>query len=125
MGVRRTGSLRRLVEAASQRQAYINWQKLGRLYRLIVSRSPVYTGTLRAGWNVSYGAPNYSFVSNRGNPQAPLPAPAFNLPYDADRAWKMYIANGVPYTQRIENGWSSQAPVGMVRISKMEVYGTR
>ncbi|MFZ6773031.1 hypothetical protein ACO0LB_09995 [Undibacterium sp. SXout7W] len=28
-----------------------------------------------------------------------------------------YLANNLPYAQRLENGWSSQAPVGMVALT--------
>lgn len=32
----------------------------------------------------------------------------------------MYLANNVPYAQRIEEGWSRQAPTGLVGITAME-----
>lgn len=31
-----------------------------------------------------------------------------------------YIANNLPYAQRIENGWSRQAPQGIVSLIEME-----
>lgn len=32
----------------------------------------------------------------------------------------MYLANNVPYAQRIEEGWSRQAPEGLVALTAME-----
>ena len=29
----------------------------------------------------------------------------------------IYLSNGLPYAKRLENGWSRQAPTGMVRIN--------
>lgn len=31
-----------------------------------------------------------------------------------------YLANNVPYAQRIEDGWSRQAPTGLVAVTAME-----
>jgi hypothetical protein len=31
-----------------------------------------------------------------------------------------YLANNVPYAQRIEDGWSRQAPTGLVALTAME-----
>lgn len=33
-----------------------------------------------------------------------------------------YITNGLPYAQRLEDGWSSQAPSGMVALTQIEFY---
>lgn len=126
MGFRRSnGSLALTVDAISQRQAYNNFRKVRVLYRKIVARTPTLSGALRAGWNVSYDAPDYSFrdVRSKKEGMPVIPAPSFDLVYDRNRAWHLYIANGAPYSQRVENGWSQRAPQGMVRISVMEVFG--
>lgn len=121
-----SGSLVRLVEAASQRQAYNNFRKVRVLYRKIVERTPVLSGGLRASWVASYDTPVYKFVDvpNKKDGMVPLAPPQFDLEYDRKRAWNIYITNGAPYAQRIENGWSDQAPIGMVRISVLEVFGS-
>lgn len=127
MGVTRSiGDFNLMVDVAEQRLAYNSFRKVRVLYEKIVARTPVLSGALRAGWNVSYGAPDYTFkdVEIKTGAVAPLPAPMFNLTYDKKKAWRMFIANGAPYVQRIEDGWSTgQAPSGMVRISILEVFG--
>lgn len=38
-----------------------------------------------------------------------------------DGTQSVFIINNLPYIERLEHGWSKQAPAGMVRISKAEV----
>lgn len=128
MGVKRSapGGLKQIVEAASQRQAYNNFRKVRVLYRKIVERTPVLSGGLRASWHASYGTPEYKYVDVKGNKNKiglRYSAPQFPLDYDREKAWKIVITNGSPYAARVENGWSNQAPVGMMKISVMEVFG--
>lgn len=33
----------------------------------------------------------------------------------------VYIVNGLPYAERLENGWSKQAPLGMVALTVQEL----
>jgi hypothetical protein len=127
MGIQRTPrGLELQVEAASQRQAYNNFRKVRVLFQRIVDRTPVLSGSLRASWYASYGAPEYRFVDVAGNKHkigvAISPA-VFPLEYDRNQAWNIVITNGAPYANRMEHGDSNQAPVGMVRISVLEVFG--
>lgn len=39
----------------------------------------------------------------------------------AGKIKRIYIANGLPYILRLENGWSKQAPAGMVAITLAEL----
>jgi len=111
------------VEAARQRSGWNHFQKVRRLFNLIVSRTPVYTGTLRYNWVATYDRVRYSYTEGH-DPNAPLPPAMFNLEYDPkDPFRKISISNYTPYVQRIEFGsWSQAAPYGMVRISMKEVF---
>lgn len=128
MGFHRSapGGLKQIVEAASQRQAYNNFRKVRVLYRKIVERTPVLSGSLRASWHASYGNAEYRYVDVAGNKRKlalKLGAPEFPLEYNRDLAWNISITNGSPYASKIEHGSSKQAPVGMMRISVLEVFG--
>ncbi|NUF23728.1 HK97 gp10 family phage protein [Acinetobacter oleivorans] len=75
---------------------------------LVVS-SPVDTGTYRASHIVSIGSGDYG-----------IKGPETNAPQDAAiQAVKfklgnlVYIQNNQPYAERLENGWSDQAPQGI------------
>lgn len=95
--------------------------------RGIVMRTPVDTGRARSNWQVSLDSPlltnkdAYSpgtklGIGESGNAESAIQvgaatigsAPAFGV---------IYIANGLPYINRLENGWSGQAPAGMVRLT--------
>jgi len=76
-------------------------------------------GRFRANWNCTFNNPDISTSEStdqsRGNREA---AKALNLPTGGI----VYLANGLPYGRRLEyEGWSSQAPAGMVRLSLTEV----
>lgn len=127
MGVRWSGSLVHLVEAAEQRQAYNNFRKVRRLFRKITGRTPVLSGSMRASWYAGYGEPTYRYypVANKKAGMVPMARAEFNLEYDRNRAWHMYITNGAPYAGKMESGNSRQAPMGMVAISVREVFNGR
>ena len=84
------------------------------LFSAVVKATPVDTGRARANWSFSYGAPNYTITDStntaRGTAQA-MKAATMDV---GGIAW---LSNGLPYMERLEFGWSKQAPAGMVRIS--------
>lgn len=85
------------------------------LFSSVVAMSPVDSGRFKANWNVSYGTPDLSVtgstVTARADEEA---AKALTLPIGG----VMYLSNGLPYGRRLEyEGWSKQAPAGMVRVS--------
>lgn len=86
----------------------------------VVLRSPVDTGRFRANWNTSFGAPSYRVTTNtdRTGQGAILRGKA-----TIGRAYgdnDIYITNALPYAQRLEYGYSKQAPAGMVRVTVTE-----
>jgi hypothetical protein len=75
-------------------------------------------GRFRANWNVSQGTPDTSTTEStqkgRGLAEA---ARALELAAGG----VVYLSNGLPYARRLEyEGWSTQAPMGMVRLSVAE-----
>jgi len=61
------------------------------VFRRIVERTPVDTGAARDSWELNF-------------------VPAGHR-----------ISSDIPYMNRLEHGWSQQAPSGMVRITLMEL----
>lgn len=77
----------------------------------IVRRTPVRTGTLRASWTAALNRPG---APNAGGS---IIAIAANLELGDD----FFFINSQPYGPRIEyEGWSDQAPAGMLRVSVAE-----
>lgn len=124
MGIRRIGNgIRVAVRATEQKVAWNHFQKVRRLFNLIVLRTPVYTGTLRRNWVASYDRIHTTLHIVNENPAVPLPPAEFNLEYVRGQFRTIVISNKTPYVNRIEfGGWSNQAPFGMVRISMREVF---
>lgn len=101
-------------------------QKVEKIYRgsmlevgrRIIMRSPVDTGAFRANWNSDYKLDN-SYNENEINPgksDGRLVEKVNGLSVDK----KFYFANSLPYAFRLENGWSKQAPMGMVKVTTAE-----
>lgn len=76
-------------------------------------------GQFRANWMYSIGSPDFSVTSSKdpSGGESMRKAQATNYTMGD----KIYISNSLPYAYRLEyEGWSSQAPNGMVRISVVE-----
>lgn len=87
------------------------------VFRAVALRSPVDTGRFRANWNVSYGAPDLATSASVDKTRAERESgKALTLPVGG----VTYMANALPYAARLENGYSKQAPAGMVRLSALE-----
>lgn len=88
--------------------------------KAIISRSPVDTGRFRGNWNYSTVSINTGTSSGADK----TGASAIGKIQAGLSSWKpgetIYITNALPYAQRLENGWSQQAPAGMVRLTVVE-----
>lgn len=98
------------------------------LYSSIVRKTPVDTGRARANWNISAGRPDTSVTENTRT--TPKPKTAMPNP-EGDES--IFISNNLPYIETLEyggypknpkggngktiNGYSKQAPEGMVGVT--------
>lgn len=112
---------------ASDLRAYAEKTKvdLGRFTRRValqveascVGLSPVDTGRFRANWFVGIGSPYRVTVETTdkdGGATIQRAANALGSWTPGDTIW---ISNSLPYAERLEYGWSGQAPQGMVRLT--------
>lgn len=83
---------------------------------------PGYTGgRFRANWNLSIGSIDASTTEDIDKTGEAALARAQGKIEGYKMGDKVFITNSLPYAQRLEyEGWSSQAPGGMVRITAME-----
>jgi len=84
------------------------------LFKLVIMATPVDTGRLRGNWQTTINSPAGA-TTTRDDPSgaAALAEAMANLGSLADVVW---FTNNLPYAERIEyEGWSRQAPEGMVR----------
>jgi hypothetical protein len=94
-----------------------------RLLEKVILKSPVDTGRARGGWGAAPGV--------KLPPATPLPpktdqtAEGLKLSTYSENLTgpklKMALVNAVEYIEALEKGHSLQAPIGMVRISEMEL----
>lgn len=92
----------------------------------VVRKSPVDTGRFRGNWHLSLlptAAPTNTVdrLPRGSDPSGDsvvrgLSALSALPPYSIT-----YLANNLPYAQRLENGWSDQAPQGMVALTVAEL----
>jgi hypothetical protein len=71
-------------------------------------------GRFRANWQISIAAPATGEIESTAEPGPPVLG---EVPFGVT----VWITNNVPYAERLETGWSRQAPQGIVSISLLEV----
>ncbi|ANT45259.1 tail component [Xanthomonas phage Xoo-sp2] len=84
------------------------------LFKLVIFATPVDTGRLRGNWQTTINSPASAAIG-RDDPggAAAMAEAVANLGSIVDVVW---FTNNLPYAERIEyDGWSKQAPEGMVR----------
>lgn len=83
----------------------------------IMKLSPVLRGRYRASWTMSEGSPDHKAIMDGGTPGSPISMP--RMPKITSRAKFpiIFITNGSPYAERIEYGWSGQAPYGVAILA--------
>ncbi|HAV3483744.1 hypothetical protein [Acinetobacter baumannii] len=75
----------------------------------LVNLSPVDTGAYRASHIVSIGSGDYGVRGPETNPINDAAIQAMKIKLGN----LVYIQNNQPYAERLENGWSDQAPQGI------------
>lgn len=84
----------------------------------IVNHTPVDTGRARAHWHASIGAPDES-ISEAVDPSGGATIRrAAEVIKRLEIGERLFITNPLPYIHRLENGYSQQAPAGMVTLAR-------
>ena len=104
-----------------------------RVLRGVVMKTPVDTGRARGNWQVNIGSvPEVEVESEEKGPRGKAPQGASGGVFDAGQAvikslpskrpfHIVWITNNVPYILRLEEGYSDQAPQGMLGLTLVEV----
>lgn len=107
----------KFVEKAKKNPEKVMRQVSIKLFSAIIKASPVDTGRFRMNWMASGGTPasGVTDATDKSGNIATGNATSFVLKA-AD--WQEFtLTNNLPYAQRLEYGWSKQAPQGMVRTN--------
>lgn len=74
-------------------------------------------GRLRGNWQASIGSPittQIERIDKVGDAVNEAISKIVNVSFGDETIW---LTNNLPYAMRVEEGWSTQAPTGMVRVS--------
>lgn len=90
------------------------------LFSRVILRSPVDTGRFRGNWQVQIGTiPRGTLeIEDKAGTATVNKADAATAGIEAGDV--IYLVNNLPYGLRLEDGYSGQAPAGMVGLSVQE-----
>lgn len=88
----------------------------------LMQKTPVDTGHARGNWFVQEDEASSAEVEGRMEAQARAEGAVVISDFDI-RDHELHLTNNVPYIERLENGWSKQAPQGMAKLTVEELRG--
>ncbi len=118
-------NLAKQIEVAKEQAELVAKKITIELFSRVIEKSPVLTGRFRANWNCSIGSPNLSTSESTDHSGSGSISKATStvVSYTLNDQ-SVFLTNNLPYAERLENGWSKQAPNGMVRLSVMEIQNS-
>jgi hypothetical protein len=90
------------------------------LFRRVIMRTPVDTGRARGNWQCDIGSIPIGAIATTDKSGAGAISRASSKALRAQAGEIVYLVNSLPYIGRLENGWSQQAPAGMVGVTVAE-----
>ncbi|ELR1491025.1 HK97 gp10 family phage protein [Salmonella enterica] len=88
-----------------------------KLFSAIIKSSPVDTGRFRGNWQTTGATPATGLVAGVDPTGNKAVNNASTYIGSAPNWYEFTLTNNLPYAERLEYGWSKQAPVGMVRVN--------
>ena len=83
----------------------------------VIRMSPVDTGRFRGNWQTAIGSMPSGTVEATDPSGNTVIAKVQGVVAGMNPGDVIYMVNNLPYAQRLESGWSRQAPAGMVRLT--------
>jgi hypothetical protein len=97
-------------------------QKIGlQALRGVVNKTPVDTGRARGNWQTTLGDPATGTLDTTDPGGNQTIARGSNTVTTADPFSVIWLSNNLPYIERLEDGYSQQAPSGMVSTTVTEI----
>lgn len=107
----------KFVEKAKKNPEKVMRQVSIKLFSAIIKASPVDTGRFRMNWMASGGTPADGTTDATDKADTTATSNAANFVLNAADWHTFTLTNNLPYAQRLEYGWSQQAPQGFVRVN--------
>lgn len=114
--------LSRIVEKAKGQTELVIRKVMLEAFTSVVQMSPVDTGRFKGAWQVGYGAPNTrtdSAADKAGS--ATIGRISSDVATVRIGGGSIFLTNALPYSIRLENGYSKQAPAGMVAVTMARI----
>ncbi|ELZ3649981.1 HK97 gp10 family phage protein [Salmonella enterica] len=88
-----------------------------KLFSAIIKSSPVDIGLFRGNWQTSGATPATGLVAGVDPTGDKAVTKAYTYIGNAPNWYEFTLTNNLPYAERLEYGWSKQAPTGMLRVN--------
>ncbi|EDQ2321255.1 HK97 gp10 family phage protein [Salmonella enterica subsp. enterica] len=88
-----------------------------KLFSAIIKSSPVDTGRFRGNWQTTGATPATGLIAGVDPTGNKAVNNASTYIGSTPNWYEFTLTNNLPYAERLEYGWSKQAPVGMVRVN--------
>jgi hypothetical protein len=111
-----SGVIKRFAAQSKEKETLVIRKIAIECFRRIILGTPVDTGRARGNWQASTGSP----ASREVNALDPTGAMAIAAMVSEVSAWTpkddlpAFITNNLPYIQRLNEGWSKQAPAHFI-----------
>jgi len=109
--------LQRIAQRNKAKMVKVAQNSLMRIGGKMVLMSPVDTGRFRANWLSAYGLPDTGNTETFDKSGSAAIGKLKSSLAVLGTGQFFYFTNSLPYAERLEYGWSQQAPGGMVRLS--------
>lgn len=107
----------KFVEKAKKNPEKVMRQVSIKLFSAIIKASPVDTGRFRMNWMASGGTPSSGITDATDKSGNTATGNAMSFVLKSVDWHEFTLTNNLPYAQRLEYGWSQQAPAGVVRTN--------
>ena len=92
------------------------------ILRGLVLKTPVDTGRARGNWSVAVAAPDVAeYPQDPAGSATIARGSAVISGYDISTFKPLWFSNNLPYIERLEGGYSTQAPQGMAALTIAEI----
>lgn len=112
-----TLDIKNFVEKAKKNPETVARQVSFKLFSAVIKASPVDTGRFRMNWQTAGAVAPNGVIDGTDKGGAAAIGDAASYIFAASDWNEFTLTNNLPYAERLEYGWSNQAPQGMVRVN--------
>lgn len=112
-----TLDIKNFVEKAKKNPETVARQVSFKLFSAVIKASPVDTGRFRMNWQTAGAVAPSGVIDGTDKGGAAAIGDAASYIFAASDWNEFTLTNNLPYAERLEYGWSNQAPSGVVRVN--------